>query len=150
MALDTAIQYVEFGIGKERYAIPIHDIHEIIRVQEITPFPHTSIFVKGVINLRGKIVPVISLRRRFGFQDEDSTKRTRIVVINRQDEKVGILVDHVNKVIRIHDPQGPPERLGTISSIFFEGIGKSDSGIVSVLKLEHLFEEAVEEATATE
>ena len=142
MTLDTTIQYVEFGVGKERYAIPIHDIHEIIRVQEITQFPHTSIYVKGVINLRGKIVPVISLRKRFGFLDEEPTKRTRIIVINRLEEKVGILVDHVNKVIRIHDAQDPPERLGTLSSTFFEGIGKSDSGIVSVLKLEHLFQEA--------
>ncbi|WP_379131168.1 chemotaxis protein CheW [Paenibacillus sp. sgz500958] len=144
MALDTSIQYVELGIGKERYAIPIHDIHEIIRIQEITQFPHTSVYVEGVINLRGKIVPVISLRKRFGFADEPNSKRTRIVVINRSDEKVGILVDHVNKVIRIHDAQDPPERLGTVSSAFFEGIGKSDNGIVSVLKLDYLVQETGE------
>ncbi|AIQ43779.1 chemotaxis protein CheW [Paenibacillus sp. FSL R7-0297] len=142
MTLDTANQYVEFGMGQEQYAIPIQDIHEIIRVQEITRLPHTPAFVEGVINLRGKIVPVISLRKRFGFEDIPLTKRTRIIVINRQDEKVGVLVDHVNKVVRIHDMQAPPERLGTLNGTFFEGIGKSDNGLVSVLKLEHLFEEA--------
>lgn len=142
MTMDIANQYIEFGIGNEQYAIPIQDIHEIIRLQEITRLPHTSSFVEGVINLRGRIVPVISLRKRFDFEEADLTKRTRIIVINRQDEKVGILVDHVNKVVRIHDVQEPPEKLGTLSGTFFEGIGKSDSGIVSVLKLDHLFEEA--------
>ncbi|WP_379162779.1 chemotaxis protein CheW [Paenibacillus sp. sgz5001063] len=141
MALDTADQYVEFGIGQEHYAIPIQDIHEIIRVQEITRLPHTSFYVEGVINLRGRIVPVISLRKRFEFENTELTKRSRIIVINRQEEKVGILVDHVNKVVRIHDIGPPPERLGRLNSMFFDGIGKSDSGVVSILKVEQLFEE---------
>ncbi|WP_054943492.1 chemotaxis protein CheW [Paenibacillus ihuae] len=141
MALSTADQYVEFGIGQEQYAVQIQDVHEIIRVQEITKLPHTSSYVEGVINLRGRIVPVISLRKRFEFESVPPTKRSRIIVINRQEEQVGVLVDYVNKVVRIHDTQPPPERLGKHNSAFFEGIGKSDSGVVSVLKLDKLFED---------
>ncbi|WP_311764998.1 chemotaxis protein CheW [Paenibacillus agricola] len=73
-------QYIEVGIGKEKYALRIDNIHEIIKMLDITEIPNSKSYVKGVINLRGKIVPIISLRNRFGLVEESNTKSTRIVV----------------------------------------------------------------------
>ena len=82
MQAATSEQYVEFGIDKERYAIKISDIHEIIKLQPITELPNVHAYVKGVINLRGKIVPVLNLRHLFRLPDEELTKSARIIVIN--------------------------------------------------------------------
>lgn len=131
-------QYIEVGIGTERYALEIQDIHEIIRMQDITEIPNSKSYIKGVINLRGKIVSIISLRNRFGLQDEANTKSTRIVVVNYADDMIGIVVDRVNQVTTFADIQPPPERIGSIHGSYFTGIGNTSSGLVSVLKLEQV------------
>lgn len=131
-------QYVEFGVHQERYAIKIYDIHEIIKMQEITEVPNTRIYVKGVINLRGKVVPVLSLRTLFGLSEDEYTKSTRIVVVNHQEDTVGIIVDRVNKVTTFSDIQPPPERLGGIQGNYFMGIGLVDDGLVGILKLDEV------------
>ncbi|KIL40806.1 chemotaxis protein CheW [Gordoniibacillus kamchatkensis] len=129
-------QYIEFGIGNERYAIRIQDIHEIIKMQDITHIPNVMPYVKGVINLRGKIVPVISLRHLFGLDQETDSKNTRIVVVNHQEDTVGIIVDRVNKVTTFSDIQLPPDRVGGIDGNFFVGIGLTGGGLVGILKLD--------------
>ncbi len=134
-------QYIEVGIGKERYALRIYDIHEIIKMQDITEIPNSKPYVKGVINLRGKIVPIISLRNRFGLPEESYTKSTRIVVVNHADEMVGIVVDRVNQVTTFTDIQPPPERIGSVHGSYFSGIGRTENGLVSILKLEQVLYE---------
>ncbi|WP_027415010.1 chemotaxis protein CheW [Aneurinibacillus terranovensis] len=134
-------QYIEVGIGKERYALRIYDIHEIIKMQDITEIPNSKPYVKGVINLRGKIVPIISLRNRFGLAEESYTKSTRIVVVNHSDEMVGIVVDRVNQVTTFSDIQPPPERIGSVRGSYFTGIGRTETGLVSVLKLDQVLHE---------
>lgn len=131
-------QYVEFGVGEENYAILISDIHEIIRMQEITEIPNSQHYVQGVINLRGRIVPVISLRSLFSLDEEVLTKSTRIVVVNHQEESVGIIVDKVNKVATFSDIQAPPERVGGISGAYFVGIGITPTNLVGILKLDEV------------
>lgn len=131
-------QYVEFGIETEQYAIRIQDIHEVIKIQEITPIPNMRDYVKGVINLRGKIVPVISLRSLFGLMDAEYTKTSRIIVVHHQDEAIGIIVDYVNKVTTFSDIQLPPERVGGVTGRYFTGIGVSDNGLVGILRLDEL------------
>ncbi|GGG08473.1 chemotaxis protein CheW [Paenibacillus abyssi] len=128
-------QYIEFGIKNEQYAIRIQDIHEIIKMQDITQIPNVKPYVKGVINLRGKIVPVISLRNLFHFHEEAYTKMTRIVVVHHQEDTVGIIVDRVNKVTTFSDIQPPPDRVGGIDGNYFTGIGLSDNGLAGILKL---------------
>jgi len=135
----SQIQYIEVGVANEWYAIKIYDIHEIIKMQDITEIPNTETHVKGVINLRGKIVPIISLRGRFGLEEEPYTKSTRIVVVNYK-EVVGIVVDRVNRVTMFDDIQPPPERIGGVDGEFFSGIGQTDQGLVSLLKLDHLLQ----------
>ncbi|WP_276352357.1 chemotaxis protein CheW [Cohnella caldifontis] len=131
-------QYVEFGIEAEQYAIRIHDIHEIIKMQEITQIPSVKPYVKGVINLRGKIVPVLSLRKLFGMEEAPAEKSTRIVVVNHLEDTVGIIVDRVNKVATFSDIQPPPDRVGGIDGNFFVGIGLTAGGLVGILRLDEV------------
>jgi purine-binding chemotaxis protein CheW len=131
-------QYVEFSIGKEKYAILISEIHEIIRMLDITEIPNCQNYVQGVINLRGKIVPVISLRSLFALGEGDLTKYTRIVVVNHREESIGIIVDRVNKVTTFSDIQPPPERVGGINGSYFVGIGISKDELAGILKLDEV------------
>ncbi|KRF09991.1 chemotaxis protein CheW [Paenibacillus sp. Soil766] len=131
-------QYVELGIGNETYAIRIQDIHEIIKMQDVTQIPNALGYLKGVINLRGRIIPVISLRNMFGLMEEENTKFTRIVVVNHVEDTVGVIVDRVNKVTNLSDIQPPPDRVGGISGNYFAGIGITDHGLVGILKLEEV------------
>jgi len=131
-------QYIEVRIGKERYALGIQDIHEIIKMQDVTEIPNSKPYLKGVINLRGKIVSIISLRNRFGLSEQSYTKSTRIVVVNYADDMVGIVVDQVNQVTTFADIQPPPERIGSVQGSYFTGIGSTDTGLVSVLKLDNV------------
>ncbi|TFE25418.1 chemotaxis protein CheW [Cohnella luojiensis] len=134
-------QFIEVGIAKERYAIKIYDIHEIIKMQDITAIPNSKPHIKGVINLRGKIVPIISLRNRFGMEEDPYSRTTRIVVVNHGEEIVGIVVDRVNQVITFSDIQSPPERVGGVDGSYFSGIGHSNGGLVSLLKLDQVLYE---------
>ena len=131
-------QYIEFGIENEQYAIRIQDIHEIIKMQNITQVPNVMHYVKGVINLRGKIVPVLSLRSLFGLPESDYSKSSRIVVVNHKEDTIGIIVDRVNKVTTFSDIQPPPERIGGINGNYFAGIGFVNNGLVGILKLEYV------------
>jgi purine-binding chemotaxis protein CheW len=138
MQLTQHEQYVEFGIESEQYAIRIQDIHEIIKIQDITQIPNVKLYVKGVINLRGKIVPVISLRNLFQLEEKEYAKHTRIVVVHHRADAVGIIVDSVNKVTTFSDIQPPPDRVGGIDGNFFVGIGLTDNGLVGILKLDEV------------
>jgi purine-binding chemotaxis protein CheW len=131
-------QYIEFAIESEQYAIRIQDIHEIIKIQDITQIPNVKSYLKGVINLRGKIVPVISLRNLFDLEEKEQSKNTRIVVVHHQEDTVGIIVDSVNKVTTFSDIQPPPDRVGGIEGNYFVGIGLTDNGLVGILKLDEV------------
>lgn len=131
-------QYIEFAIDEEQYAIHIEDIHEIIKMQDITQIPNVTPYVEGVINLRGKIVPVISLRKFFNLEVREYSRTTRIIVVHHQNDTVGIIVDRVNKVTTFADIQAPPERIGGIDGNYFVGIGLIDSGLVAILKLNEI------------
>ncbi|MNO98744.1 Chemotaxis protein CheW [compost metagenome] len=138
MEQNSQMQYVEFEIGVENYAISIAEIHEIIKLQPITEIPNCRHYVKGVINLRGRIVPVLSLRAMFSMEEDSLAKSTRIIVINHKEEALGIMVDKVNKVTTFSDIQIPPERVAGISGTYFTGIGLTPSGLVGILKLDEV------------
>lgn len=140
-------QYVQFQLGREKYAIQISDIHEIIKMQDISEIPGVMTYVRGVINLRGKIVPVISLRTLFGMGEEEYSKHTRVVVVNHMDETIGIIVDRVDKVTTFSDIQAPPERVGGIHGAHFSGIGLYEQSIVGILRLDQVL---VKEGSAIE
>ncbi len=134
-------QYVAIGIGTEKYAIKIHEIEEIIRMQEVTKIPHVQAHIKGVINLRGRIIPIVSLRHRFGLIEEEYTKDTRIVVVKFEDEMIGIVVDSVSQVTTFSEIQPPPETFGDVKGSFFSGIGHEDEELVSILNLDKVLQQ---------
>lgn len=134
-------QYVAIGIEKEKYAVNIQDIFEIIKMQDITKIPNAPAHLKGVINLRGRIIPVISLRERFGLDDINETKDTRIVVVNYDSEMVGIIVDYVSQVVSFSNVQPPVDSLGNHHGSFFLGIGHSEEELISILNLGAVLEQ---------
>ncbi|MCU6710631.1 chemotaxis protein CheW [Paenibacillus sp. J5C_2022] len=128
-------KYVEVGIQSERYAIAIQDIHEIIKVQQMTEIPNSRSYLLGVINLRGSIVPVVSLRMRLGLSEAEPTPASRIVIVNDGGEAVGLMVDRVYQVIAIGNMQAPPERSGSASGRLLDGIAREEGRLISLLKL---------------
>jgi len=137
--LDT--QYIVYELANEKYALKISDVYEIIKMQKITPVHNSKSFLEGVINLRGKIIPVINLHKRFGLNHYTATKSTRIVIVKSRDEMVGMIVDKVNRVIRFSDIQPPPEIVAGIDSSYFEGVGIAGEEIVSILKIDKVIYE---------
>jgi len=134
-------QYVTYELADEKYALKISDVYEIIKMQNITRIPNSNPYLEGVINLRGKIIPVANLHRKFGLPNYTFTKKTRIVVVNSRNEMIGIVVDKVNQVIRFSNIQPPPEKVAGIDGSYFEGIGLTDEGVVSILKIDKVLYE---------
>ena len=104
------IQLVSFRLDEEEYGVDVLKVREIIRMPSITRVPNTPPYVVGVINLRGKVIPIMSIRRRFGLGEIENDKSTRIMVMDVEGELMGFIVDSVSEVIRIdrHEIQPPP------------------------------------------
>lgn len=137
------LQLVSFHLGGEEYGLDILKVQEIIRMQELTRVPNSARFVEGVINLRGKVIPVIGLRKRFGMEDIPHDKQTRIVVVEISGTVVGFEVDSVSEVLRIPaDTVEPPPRLGTVDREYISGVGKLENRLLILLDVERLMSES--------
>lgn len=135
------VQFIVYEVSGEKYALRISEVHEIIKLQKITTVHNSRPFVEGVINLRGKIVPVINLHKRFELRPFLPTKFSRIIVIENGGEMVGLLVDRVSEVVEFETVQAVQEAVGAADSSYFEGLGLCGDGVVSLLKIERvLFE----------
>ena len=144
MTTETAVtekQLVVFDLAGENYGVDIGDVREIIRMQDITQVPSTPAFVEGVINLRGKVIPVVDLRKRFFLEVGEQTKDNRIVVIDISGKDIGMVVDAVTEVIRIPtDSVEPPSSvITTADSEYLLGIAKLDSRLIILLDLQRVF-----------
>lgn len=119
-------KFLTFSIENEYYGIEIKYVTEIIGVQVITEVPELPIYIKGIINLRGKIIPVIDIRLRFKKSEKDYSDRTCIIVIDIKDISVGLIVDNVSEVITITDDNivAPPNMKTGFNSKYIKGIGK--------------------------
>lgn len=124
--IDTEEQLVAFDVAGEIYGIDIANVQEIIRLPTITKIPRAPRFVEGVINLRGHIIPVIDLRKRFDIPEAEPTKESRIVVVQVGDFTIGMRVDAVTEVLRIRsDSIEPPSSIVTgTDSAFLRGVGR--------------------------
>lgn len=135
-------KYLTFELEQESYGIPILKVKEIIGMMNITHVPRLPEFVKGVINLRGKIIPVIDLRLKFGMEEKDYDERTCIVVVELKTEDgvrtSGIIVDMVQEVIDIDNCniEPPPKSSGDINNNFLMGIGKIKDKVIILLDAE--------------
>lgn len=129
-----------FELVGEVFGVPISMVQEIIRVQEITEIPRAPEFVEGVINLRGKIIPVIDLRKRFGLGAGEHSKNTRIVVIKVGDIVVGMVVDAVSEVIRLNDEdiEPPSPIVASLDAEYIKGVGKIENKLIILLDTEKI------------
>jgi len=137
-ATSTEQQLVSFDLATESYGVDIGAVREIIRLQKITNVPRTPEFVEGVINLRGKVIPVVDLRKRFGLPVGDQSAENRIVVVDIGGQDIGVIVDAVNEVLRIFsDSVEPPSSvITTADPDYLMGIAKVDNKLLLLLDLE--------------
>ncbi|MBX4263322.1 chemotaxis protein CheW [Clostridium estertheticum] len=133
-------KFLTFSVGKESYGIEIKFVTEIIGIQEITEVPELPDYVKGIINLRGKIIPVIDVRLRFRKEAKDYNDRTCIVVINIKETVVGLIVDNVAEVINIDDSDivPPPQMKTGFHNRYVRGIGKVGNEVKLLLDCDKL------------
>ncbi|HTZ96959.1 MAG TPA: chemotaxis protein CheW [Terriglobales bacterium] len=137
------LQLVSFHIGGEEFGLDILRVQEIIRIQALTRVPNSPDFVDGVINLRGKVIPVVALRKRFGLEDLAHDKQTRIVVIEVKGNVLGFIVDSVSEVLRIPtDTVEPPPRLGKVEREYVSGVGKLDNRLLILLDVDRLMSDS--------
>jgi purine-binding chemotaxis protein CheW len=131
------VQYIVIKIGDEQYGIDIKYIDNIVRMQNITRVPKIAKYLKGVINLRGEVVAVMSLRLKMGLKDDEITKDSRIIIIKIGHDSIGIMVDSVKEVVNID--VNTVEKVGFENrddSTFVQGIGKQENGaLISLLDL---------------
>ena len=135
------LQLVSFQLGPEEYAIDILGVQEIIRMVEITQVPNAPHFVEGVVNLRGKVIPIINLRTRLGLASTESTKDTRIVVVEVVHLILGFIVDSVEEVLRLPlDMIEPPPSTGRGGGEeYHKGVGRVEGRLLILLNSELLF-----------
>ena len=149
----SEMQLVTFNLGKEEFAVPILQIQEINRLVDITRVPKSPEFVEGVINLRGKVIPIIDLRKRFGLPQSELGKFSRIVVVNMEGRMVGLIVDSVSEVLRLSEDaiEPAPPVVAGIDSEYIRGLGKLDGRLLILLDLSKILtkEERKELAVVT-
>jgi len=131
------LQVVSFALGSEEYGVDIAQVQEINRMVTVTHVPQAARFVEGVINLRGRLIPIIDLRTRFGMERAERTKNTRIVVTEIGSKRLGMVVDSVSEVLRIPVEQieDAPDLGAGVDTEYIRGLGKLDDRLIILLDL---------------
>jgi purine-binding chemotaxis protein CheW len=131
-------QIVVFELASEQFGVDIAVVESIIKMQTITSMPHAPSFVEGVTNLRGKVLPVIDLHKRFGLAPRPADKNSRIIIVGVHGKEVGMIVDGVSEVLTIAEQvvEAAPAIATTVDSAFITGIAKLDGRLVILLDLE--------------
>lgn len=140
-------RFLTFSLGEEVFGVEIKFVTEIIGLQPITPIPETPDYILGIVNLRGKIIPVMDMRLKFGLEQISYDDRTCIIVIETDDITIGLIVDNVAEVLMIDDENivPPPDIRTGLQNRYISGIGKAGNEVKLLLSCEKLFfeEEAV-------
>ncbi len=134
------LQFVGFRLGDEDYAIAIMKIQEIILMTPITRLPQAPAHIEGLINLRGSVIPIVNLRKRFGLPPREPDEETRTIVVNVQDKTIGCVVDSVTRVMRISRDQiqPPPPGVGGAAGQYLAGLARRDDGLLILLDIDKL------------
>lgn len=138
--VDTEVQMVVFKLEDEEFAVNIQQVREVLKMSRVTPLPRSAHFIEGVINLRGEVIPVVDLRKRFDLKDREKTENTRIIIVEIQESKVGLIVDSVTEVLRFSSSaiQLPPARIAGTRTDFIKGVGKVADRLLIILNLEKI------------
>jgi purine-binding chemotaxis protein CheW len=133
-------QYISFTVGEEEYGLELLRVREVIRVREVTWLPKAPSFVKGIINLRGDVIPIFDLRDKFGLPAREADADTRVIVVEVEGKLIGMVVDSASQVVRIPVTQiaPPPPLLGGFSQEFLNGVGKLDDRLVILLNVDRI------------
>ncbi|HHY74646.1 MAG TPA: purine-binding chemotaxis protein CheW [Bacillus bacterium] len=134
----TDLKVIVFQLKDEEYGIPVQQVQSIERMMHITRVPKVAKFVKGVMNLRGVVTPIIDLRNRFGIEEAEYSESTRIIIVGVGDMEVGLIVDAANDVVDIPEEaiEPPPEVVGSIEVEYLNGVAKLDKRLLILLNLE--------------
>ena len=144
------MQLVSFRLAQEEYGIEITKVQEIILMGEITRVPQTPDYIKGLINLRNTVIPIVDLRRRFGLVEQPSGDETRIMVVNVAGKTIGIIVDAVSEVLRIAKEQiaPPPPTVAGLGREYLTGLVKLENRLLILLDIDKILTD--EQAAAVE
>ncbi len=134
------MQLVTFKLGNEEYAVDILKVQEINRMKEITRVPNTPAYVEGVINLRGKVIPVVNLRSKFSLTERENDIQSRIMIMDIQGITMGLVVDAVSEVLRIPSNivEPTPQMASNISTEYIKGIAKLEDRLIILLDMDML------------
>ena len=142
---DELIQLVSFMLADEEYGVEVLKVREIIRMPTITKMPNVPHHVEGIINLRGKVIPIISMRRRFSLMENENSGQTRIIIMDVTGRLTGFIVDAVSEVIRIHSSeiQPPPSMMlsGGIGQEFITGVFNHAERLLIIMDIDRMFSE---------
>ncbi|NOZ68081.1 MAG: chemotaxis protein CheW [Deferribacteres bacterium] len=143
---EEILQLVSFTLKDEEYAVDILNVQEINRITEITQVPNSPDYVEGVINLRGKVMPVINLRKKFGIEEKETDDTSRIIIMDIQGVTNGLIVDSVSEVLRIPADivEPPPQISSGLNSRFIKGIAKLDNRLIILIDINKLLGDGVE------
>ena len=139
---DTSLQLVTFQLGAEKYGINIMEVKEIVDYEEIRSIPNAPVYVEGIYNLRGDIIPIISLHRRFHLQRPEDIDEDSLLILTIGDMELGIIIDRVLRVIPIEaeEIQPPPQMLSGIGAEYIQGVVHQDDSYLIILDSRRLFD----------
>lgn len=136
---DQELQLVIFRLAKEEYGLPITKVQEINRLVPITKLPQTPVFMEGIINLRGRIIPVVDLRKRFQLEVSDYNDDSRIIIVEVNGQTVGVIVDAVAEVVRLAAASvEPPPPSFILDAKYIQGVGKLDGRLLILLEIDQI------------
>ncbi|MCG8450881.1 MAG: chemotaxis protein CheW [Pirellulales bacterium] len=140
------MQLVSFQLGHEEYGIIITKVQEIILMGEITRIPQAPSYIKGLINLRSNVIPIVDLRLRFGLDEAEPTDETRIMVVNVKDKTVGLIVDAVSEVLRIAEDQvtPPPPAVSGLGHEYLTGLVRLGEKLLVMLDIDKIISDEVD------
>lgn len=145
MATSSALQLVTFQLGEENYGIDIMEVEGIVKVEDVRPIPNAPGYVEGIFNLRGEIIPVINLHRRFHIKQASLSDEDRLlsgfVIINIDGRHIAVAIDKVSRVVSVDaaDIQTPPEVISGIGTQYIRGVVNSEDGYLIILDIHRLF-----------
>lgn len=138
---ESVKKFVTFGLCSERYGIDVGKAKEILARYEIVPLPKTPEFIEGIISLRGDIIPIVDLRKRFSLPSKDKDNETRIIVLELKDFTVGIQVDTVFEVLKLAEDEvePPPPLVAGLKAEYLEGVAEVEGRLTTILNLDEIF-----------
>lgn len=137
-------QLVVFRLHNEEFGVEITDVREIVKPRHITRLPHVDDYIEGVTNLRGEVIPVICLRKRFGIEPQENTQDTRIIMLEVSDNMVGFVVDAVTETVRLPESaiEPPPTSIAGLRADYLAGVGQLDDRLLILLEVDKILTSA--------